>query len=68
MKIGKYEVDARAAGSYEDGFKGSVMRTLHTGDGVEQQEFFFDKSFPTMSQAIEHATEQAHLRVQNGQW
>lgn len=68
MKIGKYEVDAHASGSYEEGFQGSVMRTLHTGDKVEQQKFFFDKSFPTMREAIEHAYEQAHLRVQNGDW
>jgi hypothetical protein len=68
MNIGKYAVDAHASGSQQDGFKGSVMRTWNEGGETKQLWHQFDKTFPTMEEAIAHAYEQAHLRVRDGVW
>jgi hypothetical protein len=68
MKIGKYTVNAGASGNHQDGFRGHVTRTWDEGNATNEQWHEFDKTFPTMEEAIAHAFEQAHLRIQSGDW
>jgi hypothetical protein len=68
MKIGKYEIDAGASGDHQNGFKGHITRTWDDGNETQEQWHEFDEPFPTLDQAVKHAYEQAHLRVQKGDW
>jgi hypothetical protein len=66
MKIGKYQVEAHAVGTHQQGFRGEATLTWDEGNSTYQQVRSFDKVFQTMEEAIQHAYEQVHLRVANG--
>jgi hypothetical protein len=66
MKIGKYEVTSGAIGTHADGFQGHAHLTWDEGGATMEQDLYFDKTLPTMGEAIAHANEQVYARVMDG--
>lgn len=68
MQIGKYTVTAGASGSAAEGYSGYANRSWKSGSEDLDQTSYFEKKFGTADEAIKHAYEQAHLRVENKDW
>lgn len=68
MRIGKYDVSPGAGGFRERGaYEGHAHLTWNEGGATLEKTLYFDKTFRTMDEAMNHALEQVTIRVESGE-
>lgn len=68
MRIGKYDVTPGGDGyPGRKEFTGHALLTWDQGDSTFEKMLRFEKTFPTLDEATQHAIDQVRLRVENGE-